>query len=69
MKLKEQNNPLQLPIKIILNSIYGKTGQSVNHKIRNLFNPVIFPFITGFCRAQLYNFVRKHDIEKVPEIT
>lgn len=57
-------NSLQLPIKIILNSIYGKTGQSVNHKIGNLFNPVIFAFITGFCRAQLYNFVRKHDIEK-----
>ena len=55
---------MQLPIKIILNSIYGKTGQSVNHKIGNLFNPVIFAFITGFCRAQLYNFVRKNDIEK-----
>ena len=64
MELKEQNNPLQLPIKIILNSIYGKTGQSVNHKIGNLFNPVIFAFITGFCRAQLYDFVRKYDIEK-----
>ena len=64
MKLKQQNNPLQLPIKIILNSIYGKTGQSVNHKIGNLFNPVIFAFITGFCRAQLYDFVRKNDIER-----
>ena len=64
MELKQQNNPLQLPIKIILNSIYGKTGQSVNHKIGNLFNPVIFAFITGFCRAQLYNFMRKHGIER-----
>jgi len=64
LELKEQNNPLQLPIKIILNSIYGKTRQSVNHKIGNLFNPVIFAFITGFCRAQLYDFVLKHDIEK-----
>jgi len=64
MELKEQNNPLQLPIKIILNSIYGKTGQCVNHKIGNLFNPVIFAFITGFCRAQLYDFVRKNDIER-----
>ena len=64
LELKEQNNPLQLPIKTILNSIYGKTGQSVNHKIGNLFNPVIFAFITGFCRAQLYDFVRKHNIEK-----
>lgn len=64
MELKERNDPLQLPIKIILNSIYGKTGQTVNNRIGNLFNPVIFAFITGFCRAQLYNFVRKHDIEK-----
>ncbi len=64
MELKQQNDPMQLPIKIILNSIYGKTGQNVNHKIGNLFNPVIFAFITGFCRAQLYNFVRKYDIEK-----
>ncbi|MDH3311596.1 MAG: CRISPR-associated endonuclease Cas1 [Nitrosopumilus sp.] len=51
MELKQQNNPLQLPIKIILNSIYGKTGPSVNYKIGNLFNSVIFAFITGFCRA------------------
>ena len=36
----------------------------MNHKIGNLFNPVIFAFITGFCRAQLYDFVRKHDIER-----
>ncbi len=64
LKLKQENNSLQLPIKIILNSIYGKTGQSVNHKIGNLFNPVIFAFITGFCRAQLYDFVRKHDLER-----
>jgi len=64
LELKQQNNPLQLPIKIILNSIYGKTGQSVNHKIGNLFNPVIFAFITGFTRAQLYSFIQKHDLEK-----
>jgi len=64
LELKRQNNLLQLPIKIILNSIYGKTGQSINHEIGNLFNPVIFAFITGFCRAQLYNFVRKQGIEK-----
>ncbi len=30
LKLKRNDNPLQLPIKIILNSIYGKTGQKVN---------------------------------------
>ena len=64
MELKKREDPLQLPIKIILNSIYGKTGQVINNRIGNLFNPVIFAFITGFCRAQLYNFVRKNGIEK-----
>lgn len=55
---------MQLPIKIILNSIYGKTGQVINNRIGNLFNPVIFAFIPGFCRAQLYDFVCKNGIEK-----
>lgn len=64
LELKKQNNPLQLPIKIILNSIYGKTGQVIEHKIGNVFNPVIFAFITGFVRAQLYDFVRKNGLEK-----
>ena len=64
LKLKQENNPLQLPIKIILNSIYGKTGQRVRGKIGNLFNPVIFASITGIVRAQLYDFVVKNSIEK-----
>ena len=63
LKLKEQNNPLQLPIKIILNSIYGKTGQSVNHKMGNLFNPVIFAFILVFvvlnCMILCVNMILK----------
>ena len=64
LKLKQENNPLQLPIKIILNSIYGKTGQVIDQRIGNLFNPVIFASITGICRAQLYDFVRKNGLEK-----
>ncbi|GKS67174.1 hypothetical protein YTPLAS73_07210 [Nitrosarchaeum sp.] len=64
LELKQQNNPLQLPIKIILNSIYGKTGQVIEHNIGNMFNPVIFAFITGFVRAQLYSFVKKYGLEK-----
>ncbi len=63
MKLKKENNPMQLPIKIILNSIYGKMGQKVNGRIGNLFNPVIFAYITGFARAQLYGFVKEHGVE------
>ena len=36
----------------------------MEHRIGNLFNPVIFASITGICRAQLYDFVRKNGIEK-----
>ncbi|MBS3925138.1 MAG: DNA polymerase [Nitrosarchaeum sp.] len=64
LKLKQENNPLQQPIKIILNSIYGKTGQKINRIIGNLFNPVIFASITGHTRAQLYQFIIKNNLEK-----
>lgn len=64
LELKKKKDPLQLPIKIILNSIYGKTGQKVNRVIGNLFNPVIFTSITGKTRAQLYRFVMDNGIEK-----
>jgi len=64
LELKQNKNPLQLPIKIILNSIYGKTGERIRFKIGNLFNPVIFATITGITRAQLYEFVQKHDLER-----
>lgn len=62
-ELKDNNNPLQLPIKTIMNSIYGKTGQRVNRVIGNLFNPVIFASITGSTRAQMYTFVMDNDLE------
>lgn len=64
LALKQAKDPMQLPIKIILNSIYGKTDQKVNQVIGNLFNPVIFAFITGFTRAQLYRFVIKNGLER-----
>ena len=66
LELKKINNPLQLPIKIILNSIYGKTGEydKLTKKIGNLFNPVIFTTITGIARAQLYKFVIDNKLEK-----
>ncbi|MCV0399043.1 MAG: DNA polymerase [Nitrosarchaeum sp.] len=63
LQLKKEGNPLQLPIKIILNSIYGKTGQKTNRIMGNLFNPVIFGTITGMTRAYLYDFVMKNAIE------
>jgi len=64
LKLKQDDNPLQMPIKIILNSIYGKTGQKINRVMGNLFNPVMFAYITGYTRAKLYDFVRKNGLEK-----
>jgi len=39
-------------------------GQKQNRRIGNLFNPVIFAFITGFARAQLISFVNQHNLEK-----
>lgn len=62
-ELKDNRDPLQLPIKTIMNSIYGKTGQKVNRVIGNLFSPVIFASITGSTRAQLYEFVINNGLE------
>jgi len=63
LRLKQAQNPLQLPLKIILNSIYGKTGQKVNRRIGNIFSPVIFSSITGITRSMLYRFVLENEIE------
>ena len=63
LELKRNKDPMQLPLKIILNSIYGKTGQIVNGRVGGLFNPVIFAYITGFTRAMLYQFMKKHQLE------
>jgi len=55
---------MQLPLKVILNSIYGKTAQRVRGRIGNLFCPIIASTITGTTRAMLYDFVIKHGIER-----
>lgn len=64
LALKQENNPLQLPLKVILNSIYGKTAQRKGNKIGNLFSPIIASTITGTTRAMLFEFVEDHGIEK-----
>lgn len=64
LDLKKQHNPLERAIKVVLNSIYGKTAQRVNGVMGNLYNAVIAAYITGYARAQLYRFVRDHGIEK-----
>lgn len=63
LKLKNEENPSERAIKIILNSIYGKTAQRVNNQMGNLFNPVISSYITGFTRAQLYKFVKDNGLD------
>ena len=64
LQFKNENNPLQLPLKIILNSIYGKTAQRVGNRIGNLFSPIIASSITGMTRAMLHDFVQNNEIEK-----
>ena len=43
--------------------MYGKTGQVYRNRIGNLYNPVIFSFITGTARAMLYNFAKENNLE------
>lgn len=66
-ELKEKGDPLYLPFKVMLNSVYGKTGETVvrGHRevIGNLFNPVIFATITGSSRAQLYRYITENRLE------
>ena len=64
LKLKQEKNPSEHPIKIILNFIYGKMAQRTNNVISNLFNPVIAAYVTGYTRAELYRFTKKHDLDK-----
>jgi hypothetical protein len=63
LELKKSGNKLEKAIKIILNSIYGKTAQKTNKIMGNLFNPVISAYITGFTRAYLYRFVKENNLE------
>jgi len=63
LELKQQNNPLEKAIKIVLNSIYGKMAQRTNNVIGNLFNPIIASYITGFTRRQLYDFTKQNKLD------
>lgn len=64
LELKRKKIPLERVIKLVLNSMYGKTAQRVNNVMGNMYNSAIAAYITGFTRAQLYTFVREHNIEK-----
>lgn len=64
-EFKKNNDPREKPIKTVMNSIYGKTGAFVkqNKKMGNLFFPPIFSFITGECRAQVYDFIMTNNLQ------
>ncbi len=64
MAILFNSNGLNNSFKVILNSIYGKTGQRVDGKIGNLFNPAIVSSITGIARSMLYRFIMEHGIER-----
>lgn len=63
LELRQEKNPLEKAIKVVLNSIYGKMAQRTNNVIGNLFNPVIASYITGFTRRQLYEFTKKNKLD------
>jgi hypothetical protein len=64
LELRKNNDPLERAIKVVLNSIYGKTAQRTNNVMGNLFCPVVASHITGFVRARLYKFMRQHGLER-----
>jgi hypothetical protein len=67
-ELKDKKDPLHLPFKTMLNSIYGKTGETIftgkGRIMGRFFHPVIFAQITGATRAQLYRYVIENGLEK-----
>jgi hypothetical protein len=67
-ELKDAPGGLYLPFKIMLNSVYGKTGEVRRDGYRkvagNFYNPVIFAHIPGGTRAQLYRAVIENHLEK-----
>ena len=67
LALKAAGSPLQQALKVLLNSIYGKTAQKTKlgrnrYIMGNLFCPVIASHITGFTRAQLLTLTHALDL-------
>ena len=67
LALKAAGSPLQQALKVLLNSIYGKTAQKTKlgrnrYIMGNLFCPVIASHITGFTRAQLLTLTHSLDL-------
>jgi hypothetical protein len=54
----KKEEPKRSVYRILINSIYGKTAQ-VTPKVGRLFSPVVAAFITGACRAKLYQAMKQ----------
>ena len=59
-KETEKDKNIKLVVKIILNSLYGKTIQTVNQKTGKLFNPIWAAIITSNTRLKLLDFCYPH---------
>jgi hypothetical protein len=44
--------------------MYGKSGEKIRRVMGNLFNPVVFSYITGATRAQIYKFIVENKLER-----
>ena len=70
MKSEHKDGPLYLPVQVMLNSMFGKTGERIpkgKGRLRvmgNFFNPAIFAHIPGATRAQLYQYIVKNRLER-----
>jgi hypothetical protein len=67
-KSELKDGPMYLPFKIMLNSVFGKSGETISRRrckiMGNFFNPTIFAYIPGATRAQLYRYIIENRLEK-----
>jgi DNA polymerase family B len=69
LDLKARGSPLQQALKLLLNSVYGKTAQKTKvgwnrYVMGNLYCPVIPSHITGFTRAHLLRLTHSLGIDE-----
>ena len=76
VRLKQEDNPLELALKIVMNSIYGKTIQITNvllpkshYAVGNVFLPAYASEITAQTRVRLVRTCLEHDITPVAFFT
>jgi len=65
LELKEKNDPRQLPLKLIPNSMWGKFSESGKRRLPygNYFTPVMASSIPAITRAKMYQTIQKYNLE------